>query len=251
MRPSEQYVRCVRPVRRQHAACIVWLVTRMVTACLCRLTAMNRGGPCCWQAAARLCLTVLSLEQVYSAHARVSLAMVPAGIQVWSVVVLWSGNRTAVCSEPSPHSSSFERSLIVPHKSRSSLAIPTGPLRSVLSLWHAVQDLRLTNVSLESGPDDGHLRSADSGRRRGSPGALAHLQSLALLASVRNKTDLLQQLALLAPQTAQLTALTLSGWGVLDRARTADLVASLRFLPALRVLEARLCAQLCEHWTVW
>ncbi len=45
-----------------------------------------------WQAAARLHLTSLTLQQRYNRHAHVRLAMIPAGIQVRT------GHRKAVVS---------------------------------------------------------------------------------------------------------------------------------------------------------
>ncbi len=106
-----------------------------------------------------------------------------------------------------------------------------------------MQELQLINVVLESGPDDGRQPSAYSGQRGGSSGALAHIQRLVLLNSGRSddsmRIDMLQQLAVLAPQTEQLTALTLSSWGVLDRSRTAELATTLGLLPNLRDLEVR------------
>ena len=121
-----------------------------------------------------------------------------------------------------------------------------------------MQELRLTNTTVDLDVDSDSQLSAISGPRTGgSPGALAHLECLTMLvtADVRTRSfakwDMLQQLAVLAPQTERLTALTLSGWGVLDRSRSAKLAESLRLLPTLSDLQVHSSAEDTVHVRTW
>ena len=104
-----------------------------------------------------------------------------------------------------------------------------------------MQELRLSNISVLCGADDNDGRThACDGPRGGSCAALAHLRRLALAVQADGhsvQTDVLQQLAVLAPLAGQLTALELWGGEVLDRTRAAEFAASLRLLPKLQDLE--------------
>jgi len=98
-----------------------------------------------------------------------------------------------------------------------------------------VQELRLTQAYLG---DEGELKQLADGSAACAAqlGSLAQLQRLALLNNFDTGVSTLQQLAVFAPHTRQLTSLQLSNQKVLDSAHVVELAA---------------CLRCCRHFVPW